>query len=59
MNSREYNNKLLKRINSSLIFKNDLGADASIEVLEFIKKKEREVKQFQQGYEEFLDRKKG
>ena len=59
MNSREYNNKLLKRINSSLIFKNDLGADASTEVLEFIKKKEREVKQFQQGYEEFLERKKG
>ena len=59
MNSREYNSKLLKRINGSLIFKNDLGADASTEVLEFIKKKEREVKQFQQGYEEFLDRKKG
>ena len=59
MNSREYNSKLLKRINSSLIFKNDLSADASTEVLEFIKKKEREVKQFQQGYEEFLDRKKG
>ena len=37
MNSREYNSKLLKRINSSLIFKSDLGSDASTEVLEFIK----------------------
>ena len=59
MNSREYNSKLLKRINSSLIFKSDLGSDASTEVLEFIKKKEREVKQFEQGYDEFLNRKEG